>query len=247
MNTGRLLLLPSTLGEGAVDDVLPAGVVARARATRHFLAERAKTTRAYLKAIGHPIPIQELDIVEIGHAPDPARIDEWLRPLLQGRDVALVAEAGCPGIADPGATIVARAHELGLQVQPLVGPSSILLALMASGLEGQRFRFVGYLPQEQEQCARAIADLETVSRDGETQLFIETPYRNQRLFEILLRQCSEDTLLTLAVELATPGQFICTRTVAAWRKLDGTLRSSLHNRPAVFLLLASARRTVRRR
>jgi 16S rRNA (cytidine1402-2'-O)-methyltransferase len=191
--------------------------------------------------------MQQLDIVEIGHAPDAGRIDEWLRPLLQGHDVALVAEAGCPGIADPGATIVARAHELGLQVQPLVGASSILLALMASGLEGQRFRFVGYLPQGQEQCARAIIDLETVSRGGETQIFIETPYRNQRLFENLLRRCSEDTRLTVAVELATPGQFICTRSVAAWRKLEGAQRPSLHNRPAVFLLLAAERRPVRKR
>jgi len=247
MNPGRLLLLPSLLGEGAFDQTLPAGVVETARATRHFLAERAKTTRAYLKAIGHPVPMQELDIVEIGHAPDPARIDEWLRPPLQGHDVALVSEAGCPGVADPGATIVARAHDLGLEVQPLVGPSSILLALMASGLDGQRFRFVGYLPHDPEQCASAIAALETASRSGETQLFIETPYRNQRLFEALLRQCSDDTRLALAVELTTSGQFISTRTVGAWRKLDSAQRPPLHNRPAVFLLRAAGRRPVRKR
>src|SRR5262249_18610627 len=149
--------------------------------TRHFLAENAKSARAFLKSIGHPVAIQELDIVEIGHLPGTARIDDWLRPLGEGRGLALPSEAGCPAVADPGATIVARAHELGLTVHPLVGPSSLLLALMASGLEGQRFRFVGYLPQDESERASAIAALEASSRAGETQLFIETPYRNERL------------------------------------------------------------------
>jgi 16S rRNA (cytidine1402-2'-O)-methyltransferase len=238
MTTGQLLLLPSLLGESAADDVLPAHVLERARATRFFLAEKAKTTRAFLKAIGHAIPLQELHIVEIGHTPDAARLDEWLSPLRDGNDVALVSEAGCPAVADPGATLVARAHDLGFMVRPLVGPSSILLALMGSGLDGQRFRFVGYLPQDPAQCAAAIEQLEGVSRFGETQLFIETPYRNERLFDALLRRCAADTRLTVAIGLTTPDEFLATRTIASWRKTEESNRPDLRNRPAVFALLA---------
>jgi 16S rRNA (cytidine1402-2'-O)-methyltransferase len=247
MTAGRLLLLPSLLADAPADAVLPAGVIAAAHATRHFLAERAKSTRAYLKAIGHPLALQELDIVEIGHTPDPARIDAWLQPLCLGRDVALVAEAGCPAVADPGASVVARAHELGFAVRPLVGPSSILLALMASGLEGQRFRFVGYLPQDPVRRAQAISELEADSRRGETQLFIETPYRNQRLFEALLRHCAADTRLTVAVALTAADESVVTRPVAAWRDLDAARRPVLHQRPAVFAMLGSPRAQVRTR
>jgi 16S rRNA (cytidine1402-2'-O)-methyltransferase len=247
MTTGRLLLLPSLLGESAVDAVLPAGVIEIARTTRHFLAENAKSARAFLKAIGHPLAMQEIDIVEIGHVPEAARIEGWLRPLLDGHDVALVSEAGCPAIADPGATLVARAHDLGFEVKPLVGPSSILLALMASGLEGQRFRFVGYLPQDEAGRATAIGQLEAQSRAGETQIFIETPYRNERLFDALLRRCSGDTRLTVAAALTAPDEFVATRAVSAWRELPDTQRPSLVRRPAVFALLATPGRAVRRR
>lgn len=246
MSAGRLLLLPTLLAESGVDEVLPSGVVATARATRHFLAERAKSARAFLKQIEHPVAMQELDIIEIGHAPDEARIDEWLGPLRTGQDVALVSEAGCPAIADPGAPIVARAHELGFAVHPLVGPSSLLLALMGSGLEGQRFRFVGYLPQDTAQCAAAIEQLENTSRAGETQLFIETPYRNERLFDTLLRHCTEDTRLTVAIALSGPDEFISTRTIGNWRQSE-TQRPALRNRPAVFALLGAARRPLKKR
>lgn len=235
---GRLLLLPTPLGASALHSVLPAEVIATARATRHFLAERAKSARAFLQAIGHPAPLRELDIAEIGHRPDAARIDAWLQPAQQGRDVAIVAEAGCPGVADPGATIVARAHELGLVVRPLVGPSAILLALMASGLNGQRFRFVGYLPQESGRLAAAIAALEKQSRSGETQLLIETPYRNEKLFAALLQHCAADTRITVAVGLTTAEEVVLTRTAAAWRALRAP---PLAKRPAVFALLAAAR------
>jgi 16S rRNA (cytidine1402-2'-O)-methyltransferase len=238
MSGGRLLLLPSLVAESAVDEVLPLHVLETARATRHFLAEKAKSARAFLKTIGHPIAMQDLDIVEIGHTPEPARIDEWLRPVREGLDLALLSEAGCPAVADPGANIVARAHELGFTVHPLVGPSSLLLALMGSGLEGQRFRFVGYLPQDAAQCASAIAALEATSRAGETQVFIETPYRNERLFEALLRHCAQNTLLSIAVGLTGRDELIATRTVAAWGGLTEAQRPALRNRPAVFALLA---------
>jgi 16S rRNA (cytidine1402-2'-O)-methyltransferase len=247
MKSGRLLLLPSLLADSAVDDVLPLRVLETARATRHFLAERAKSARAFLKSIGHPVAMQELDIVEIGHAPEAAHIDAWLRPLRDGEDLALVSEAGCPAVADPGASIVARAHELGFAVHPLVGPSSLLLALMASGLEGQRFRFVGYLPQEESELARTIDTLEAASRIGETQLFIETPYRNERLFSALLRHCAHDTRMAVAAALTGKDESIATHTIEGWRKLVESRPLELRNRPAVFALLASARRTIRKK
>jgi 16S rRNA (cytidine1402-2'-O)-methyltransferase len=244
MMSGRLLLLPSLVADSPADEVLPLRVIETARATRHFLAEKAKSARAFLKAIGHPIAMQELHIVEIGHAPDASHIDAWLRPLGEGHDVALVSEAGCPAVADPGASIVARAYELGFTVHPLVGPCSLLLALMASGLEGQRFRFVGYLPQDASQLARTISAIEDTSRAGETQLFIETPYRNERVLSALLQHCSHATRLTIAVGLTGADESIATRTIDAWRKLAENQRPVLRNRPAVFALLAATGRVI---
>ncbi len=236
MTAGRLLLLPTPLAEGAVNDVLPAGVVAAAHATRYFLAERAKTARAFLKAIEHPVPLQSLQIDEIGHAPDPARFQNWLRPALEGHDIALVSEAGAPAVADPGAAIVAYAHAQGIPVHPLVGPSALLLALMASGLDGQRFRFVGYLPQDANDLARALVALEAASRAGETQLFIETPYRNEKMFDALLRTCAGDTRITIAAALTSADEFVHTCSTAAWKQ---RARPPLRDRPAIFALLAT--------
>ena len=248
MTAGRLLLLPSPIGEhAAIDEVLPTRVIEAALNTRHFLAERAKSARAFLKAIGHPVALQDLDIVEIGHQPDPAMIDAWLGPLGEGDDVAVVAEAGCPGIADPGASIVARAHELGFAVRPLVGPSSLLLALMGSGLDGQHFRFVGYLPQDARECEAAIGALEAASRAGETQLFIETPYRNERLHQALLRKCADDTRLTIAVALTDSDEALVTRTIAEWRSLAPPQQPLVHHRPAVFALLGRQRPGLKKR
>jgi 16S rRNA (cytidine1402-2'-O)-methyltransferase len=246
MTQGRLLLLPSPIGEGPLDEVLPARVVIAAHATHHFLAERAKTARAFLKAIGHPVTMQALDISEIGHAPDPARIPDWLRPVQDGHDVALVSEAGCPSVADPGASIVQYAHEHGITVHPLVGPSALLLAVMASGLNGQSFRFVGYLPQDAAQLATAIVALEAASRAGETQLFIETPYRNERLFDALLRECAGDTRLTIAAALTRSDEFVATRAIQVWRGLSVSERPPLRDRPTVFALLGARRAAVRK-
>ncbi|GMV60730.1 MAG: S-adenosylmethionine-dependent methyltransferase [Betaproteobacteria bacterium] len=244
---GVLYLLPTPIAEVPADDVLPAGTLAIARRLAYFLAEDARSARAFLKAIAHPRPLAELKIVEIGHAPDPARCDEWLRPLLGGTDAAIVSEAGCPGIADPGAELVARAHALHLPVAPLVGPSALVLALMASGLNGQSFRFVGYLPQDAGALAARLRELENASRAGETQLFIETPYRNERLFAAALAACAAETRLTLAVDLTAPDARIATHTIAEWRALPDARRPSLHRRPAVFALLAGPRSAPGRR
>jgi len=231
---GTLYLVPCPIADGPVDAVLPAGVIAVARRLDCFLAENAKSARAFLKHVGHPRPLREIDIAEIGHAPDARAIAGWLAPLAAGRDVGLVSEAGCPAVADPGAGIVAAAHAAGIRVQPLVGPSSLLLALMASGLNGQRFRFHGYLPVPAADRARRIGELERDARGGETQLVIETPYRSAALFAALLAQCAPATRLALAVDLTGTAEFIASLAIAAWRASPAP---PLERRPAVFALL----------
>jgi 16S rRNA (cytidine1402-2'-O)-methyltransferase len=239
VRAGTLYLMPTPLAEDTALAVLPATTLEIARRLRYFLAEDARSARAFLKAADHPRPLQSLRIVEIGHAPDPRAIDGWLQPLIDGEDAAIVSEAGCPGIADPGAAIVARAHVRGLHVQPLVGPSSIVLALMASGLNGQAFRFVGYLPQDAAALAMRLRQLERDSRGGETQLWIETPYRNERMFDAVLAACRLDSRLTLATELTAAAETVQTRTVADWKVLGASQRPDLRKRPTVFALLAA--------
>jgi 16S rRNA (cytidine1402-2'-O)-methyltransferase len=238
--SGSLLLLPALLGDSPPERVLPAETLALARATTVFLVENAKSARAFLKRIAHPQPIASLSLTEIGHSPDPRRLDEWLRPAIEGRDVALVSEAGCPAVADPGAGLVARAHQLGLRVRPLVGPSSLLLALMSAGMSGQRFRFVGYLPQDRQALVAAIAELERASRGEETQLFIETPYRNERLLQALLDHARGDTQLAVAIDLTTDDERVLSLPVSAWKVMPAAARPSLARRPAVFALMAAA-------
>jgi 16S rRNA (cytidine1402-2'-O)-methyltransferase len=234
--TGTLYLLPCPIAEGTRDAVLPPEVIAIARGLACFLAENAKTARAFLKEIGHPLPIRDLAIVEIGHAPDERSIKGWLEPLVSGRDAALVSEAGCPAVADPGATIVAAAHRLGLRVRPLVGPSSLLLALMASGLNGQKFRFHGYLPVPAAERTRRLVALERESRSGETQMFIETPYRSQAMFDALVAACAPGTRLSVAADLSGATEFVMTRTIADWRTAQP--RPPIERKPVVFSLLA---------
>jgi 16S rRNA (cytidine1402-2'-O)-methyltransferase len=233
--SGILYLLPCPISDAPAETVLPNGVLEAARRLRYFLAENAKSTRAYLKSIGHPTPLRELDIVEIGHEPAADRIDSWLAPLFGGRDGALVSEAGCPAIADPGASIVAAAHKRGIAVRPLVGPSSLLLALMASGLNGQQFRVLGYLPITATERVRRLQALERESRAGETQVFIETPYRSGAMFDAILAACAPATRVTVAIDLTGNVEYVQTRSVAEW---NTAIRPPLERRPCVFLLLA---------
>jgi len=226
---------------GSALSVLPPHTLAVARQARYFLAENARSARAFLKSIDHPQAIATLDIVQIGHAPDPAQIDAWLAPLLgaSGRepiDAVLVSEAGCPGIADPGAGIVARAHECALAVVPCVGPSAILLALMGAGMNGQAFRFVGYLPQDRAELRERLLQVQQDAQRGETQIFIETPYRSARLFETLVQICAPALRLCLAVELSGPQAVLRTHSVAQWRSLEAAQRPALERRATVFLL-----------
>ena len=235
--SGQLYLLPCPISEAPALDALPASTVETARRIDHFLVEAARTARATLKAMGHPKPIAELDIVEIGHDPAPELISEWLQPVLDGANAAVHSESGCPGVADPGAQIAARAHELGIRVVPLTGPSSILLTLMASGLDGQRFRFSGYLPKHDAERRAAILAAEKASRASETQLFIETPYRNTALLDALLETLAPDTRLTVAIDVTGQNESIRTLTAAAWKAIPKAMRT-LPKLPTVFAFLA---------
>jgi len=233
---GTLFLLPCPIAKGTESAVMPPDVAALARTLTCFLAENAKSTRAFLKSIDHPQPLRELQIVEIGHAPDDRAAEEWLRPILDGVDAAIVSEAGCPAVADPGANIIAVAHRLGIRVRPLVGPSALLLALMASGLNGQRFRFHGYLPVDAVERARRLQALERDSRSGETQVFIETPYRSRAMFDAILSACAPETSLAVSADLTSPSEYAVTRSISRWRQAPA--RPQIERRPVVFSLLA---------
>jgi 16S rRNA (cytidine1402-2'-O)-methyltransferase len=210
-------------------------VRALAAGLSHFVVEHPKTARAFLKAVGTLTPLPQLHLAELNEHTRPEALESLLAPLLAGHDVGLLSEAGCPAIADPGASLVRLAHQRGIRVVPLAGPSAIVLALMASGLTGQRFAFHGYLPVEIEARCKALKDMEaaSLSRD-ETQIFIETPYRNARLLEAILACCRDDTELSLAVDLTGPQEYVATRRVVEWKRQ----RPELPRKPVVFLLHA---------
>ena len=234
--SGRLYLVPNLLGIVPPEDVLPARTLAVARALRHFVVENAKPARAFLKSVGTPTPLQAIGIEEIGATPSLARCAALLAPARAGNDVGMLSDAGCPGIADPGALLVAAAHREGIAVVPLVGPSSILLALMASGMNGQGFAFHGYLPIKPDERGAAILRLEAAAqKSGAAQLFIETPYRNPVLLAALITACRAETRLCVAADLTTAGESIESRRIADWRGRD---LASYAKRPAMFVLQA---------
>ena len=233
---GTLYLIPVPLGPTAPQESLPANVLAIVRPLTYFVVEQAKTARAFLKAAGTNTPLQELQLEELNEHTKEAELDRLLAPLRAGHDVGLLSEAGCPAVADPGANLVALAQKEGILVVPLIGPSSLLLALMASGLNGQRFAFQGYLPAKELERNKALRDLETESRKRQqTQLFIETPYRNQAMFNGILQSCQPATRLTVATDLTLISESVLTRTIAQWKKQTPP---DIERRPTVFLLLA---------
>jgi 16S rRNA (cytidine1402-2'-O)-methyltransferase len=232
---GSLYLIPTALGEIAWPHYLPEATRVTSCRLMRYIVENAKTARAELKRIGHPAPLRDIAIEQLPEKPSAADIDRLLAPVVAGNDVGLMSEAGCPAVADPGALLVRRAHGLGIAVKPLIGPSSLLLALMASGLEGQRFAFHGYLPAREPDRSRRLAELERDSqRLGQTQMFIETPYRNGVLFHALLAGCAPTTRLCLATDLGLPSESVATHEIHGWRKLPVP---ALDRRPTVFLLL----------
>lgn len=232
---GTLYLIPSALGETDWAAYLPAATQDVACKLTHFVVENAKTARAELKRIGHPTQLREIGIEQLPEKPTSVDIDRLIAPLLSGKDVGLMSEAGCPAVADPGARLVRRAHELGITVRPMVGPSSLLLALMASGLEGQRFAFHGYLPAREPERSRKIAELEKDSRRlDQSQIFIEAPYRNDALFQALLAACRKETMLTVATDLTLQTEVVTTRAVGEWQRAPAPV---LDRRPTVFIFL----------
>ena len=234
---GSLYLVPVALGEHTPwAQFLPAQAQVIAAGLRHFVVETARAARAHLKQLDYPHPLRETDIRELPAEAADAALDALLTPALAGADLGLLSDAGCPAVADPGARLVARAHALGLRVVPLVGPSSILLGLMGSGLNGQSFAFHGYLPVDEEARNRRIRELEAESsRFSRTQLFIETPYRNDRMFEALRTTCKPETRLCVARDLTLDSEWITTRRIAEWKKAAAP---DLAKRPTVFLILA---------
>jgi 16S rRNA (cytidine1402-2'-O)-methyltransferase len=230
---GKLYLLPSPLGPDALH-TLPAAAIAVLHSLTYLVAERAKTARHFIKETQPPKAVSEYQIAELNEHTPEAELPGLLEPALQGHDLGMLSEAGCPGVADPGAALARMAHHHGLEVIPLTGPSSVLLALMASGLNGQQFCFHGYLSPRPADLAKDLKRLElAAARHQQTQLFIETPYRNKALFEQALTSLQTGTLLCVAADLTLPTQFIKTRSVGDWRKSP---RPDLHKRPAIFLI-----------
>lgn len=232
---GTLYLIPTTIADETAGKVIPAHVTDTIRHIRHFLAEDVRTARRYLSSLKVFPSIEELTFSVLDKNTSETELTEKLSPLVSGNDVGVLSESGCPGIADPGALAVSFAHQQGIRVVPLVGPSSLLLALMASGLNGQQFAFHGYLPVDAEACKRAIKTLEQESRQkNQTQVFIETPYRNNALFSALLKTLHDETRLCVALDVTGKEEFIKTMPVKLWKKAA----KSWPKLPAVFLFLA---------
>jgi 16S rRNA (cytidine1402-2'-O)-methyltransferase len=245
---GILYLIPNTLGPtaaapGALNHVLPEQVQALTAGLDYFVAENAKTARAFLKliAIDHPLgrALQDIEIAELNVNTPAAALAGLLAPLLAGRDAGLVSEAGVPAVADPGADLVRLAHQHGITVRPLVGPSSLLLSVMASGLNGQSFAFNGYLPTDAALRTKRIKELEQRSRgEKQTQLLIETPYRNGAMLEALVTGCQASTLICVATDLSLETESVRTLTGAKWKALLAAGKApDFHKKPTVFLLL----------
>ncbi|UOQ75733.1 SAM-dependent methyltransferase [Hymenobacter sp. 5516J-16] len=231
---GTLYLIPTVLAEDTAAQVLSPQVATQVAGLSYFLVENARTARRFIKGVAPQQVIEELRISVIDKDSTEAQIQAALAPVAAGQDAGVISEAGCPGIADPGAELARRAHQLGIRVVPLVGPSSLLLALMASGMNGQSFAFHGYLPIERAKRVAAIKKLEQQAlQQQQTQLFIETPYRNLPLLEDLLQTLHPGTRLCVAASLTAENELVRTDTVAGWKKAGPP---DIHKQPAVFLI-----------
>ena len=235
MTKGKLFLIPTIIAEDTQQAVIPASVVDALKKIEHFLAEDIRTARRYLSSLKIYESIEPLDFKVLDKKTKEQELKELFSPIDQGKSLGILSESGCPGIADPGALAAKYAHANGITVVPLTGPSSILLSLMASGLNGQKFAFHGYLPVDSKESVEVIKTFEKESRaKRQTQLFIETPYRNNSCFNNLLKALHEDTLLCVAIDVTGKDESIQTKPVKAWRKDKPELPKS----PAIFLFLA---------
>ncbi len=233
MDKPALYLIPTLLGDTPVNEVIPPYNIEVASRLKYFIVENTRSARRFLKRCDPNIDIDGLTFFELNKRTDPNQIASFLKPLAAGDSMGVLSEAGCPAIADPGADVVAIAQREGYPVVPLVGPSSLLMALMGSGFNGQSFAFHGYLPIDPGERAKKLKRLEALAyNENQTQLFIETPYRNQKLAEEILRQCKPKTRLCIAMNVSLPDAYLVTKTVQAWK---GKL-PDMHKKPAVFLI-----------
>lgn len=234
MSTGQVYLIPSLLHDDGLAALPVPYLVEAVKQCQVFFVENERTARRFLKRIWKEMPIDDFGWYAI-HKAEPEVMSSFRQELKAGKNIGILSEAGCPGIADPGQLLVGAAQDMGARVHPLVGPSSLLLALMASGMNGQRFQFIGYLPIDNQERARTIRDLEAYSARYQcTQLFIETPYRNQQMLETLLKTCQPQTRLCIAVNLTGPDEWVRTYSIAQWKNQQPVF----HKQPAIFLLLA---------
>ena len=233
MKKGTLYLIPTTLGDNAsYKKVIPEYNQQIVYQLNHFIVEKTRTARRFLKEIGHPIPIDDMKFVELNKHTLTEEFMSYLDVVEKGVSVGLLSEAGAPAVADPGSVIVRLAHQKGIKVVPLSGPNSIILALMASGFSGQQFCFHGYLPKDAAQLSRKIKALEAGAQRDITQIFIETPFRNNKMLESLIKHCKPQTMLCVACELTLPTERIISQSIARWKKET----ADLNKKPAVFLL-----------
>ena len=233
MAKGKLWMIPTTLGGEQVDDVIPVTVQQIIRGIRYFVVEDIKSARRYLRRIDREFPIDDSHFFELNKRTDSSEIVRFLAPAKDGADIGMISEAGCPGVADPGAELVTVAHEKGIRVHPLVGPSSILLALMGSGFSGQEFTFHGYLPKERKERIRRLKDFEAdARRTGYTHIFMDTPFRNMNVLDDLLNELADPTQLCIASNLTLPDESVWTMSVKDWRENA----YDLNKKPALFLI-----------
>lgn len=229
---GSLYLIPVTIGCGKIREVIPETVVNITISLRYFIVENLRSARRYLKLIDKNFPVDDTVFYELNENTREAELQAYIEPVLNGHDAGLMSEAGIPCIADPGANIVRYAHQYGIKVVPLTGPSSIFLALAASGLNGQIFTFHGYLPVKDDKLRAKIREIEKKSFRGETQIFMETPYRAQRMFDFLTEICNPGTHLCIAADITLPEQKIITRKISEWKRNVPDLKDTL----VIFLL-----------
>lgn len=230
---GKLYMIPTTLGGEQVDDVIPVGVQKIITEMRHFIVEDIKSARRYLRRVDRNFPIDESQFFELNKRTELKDLSRFLKPAKEGFNVGVISEAGCPGVADPGADVVALAHETGIRVMPLVGPSSILMALMGSGFSGQEFAFHGYLPKDRKDRIKRLKDFEAdTRRTGNTHIFMDTPFRNMNVLDDLLNELADTTQLCIASNITLHDESVWTMNVEQWREKA----YDLSKKPTIFLI-----------
>ena len=229
---GTIYLIPVTLGNENPETVIPSEVIRTTCNIRHFVVENTRSARRYLRLIDRSFPIDDTTFTELNEHTTNKEIEELLNPVKEGNDIGIMSEAGLPGIADPGAKLVALAHLHSIKVVPLTGPSSILLALIASGMNGQAFTFNGYLPVKGVEREKSLKEIERKASAGVAQIFMETPYRNQQMLDSVLQVCKSDTRLCIATDITLATESIITRSISEWKRSVPEIR----NRPSIFII-----------